>query len=974
MTSTLKKGLRGLRGLSGVRGPFNILGLSRRTKKQSEMQITNLLDIIQQDTFEDPIKTALFIEFTVKNEMAIAFGTKFEKIDEVFIHYLDKDISDKKLEKIKIEDINYYYAYLYQRFHEIVELYATYDYLLCFAYHLKRAAKHNFVPLASSSRGSIKKNRKTRLLDKINNKGVLISNSVPLIPQMSNRNTRNKNKTLGGTKKYLYKQSDFLSFINRSFWGKMGSSIMVGGGAVLSTVGCSLFAPFIYDSCIQVLETPICNNYSLIGSSTIDTLASSGMLSTSITNGMTAGIASIGLLSIMQRITNTEESEFVFPKAQATEGIFNRDPVKINAINIPDRANVMEPNLEMDQLLSELAKFNGIIIHEKFIGSKQVIKFRKLMRDFILEKLKTIFDEKLEETVMILKRKLFARKTEISLTTRDENPDITSKSMAQKLEDNKENLRINDEEMAQIETQARSKVSGFILDQANYRLRDEIAKGIAGFEKIKEETIAIRPVNQELFLEAHANSIRDNLFTILASFAHIESENGFFLDQKTIDSVIYFYYFYLIGLYLYQTLEKANKTRGDYGQIVVMFVLFLYLLLLTSQNFGFDPINIEEIRRNNTIVDTEKEKIFKSKLEAFKNAQYNMQTATTTNTTSIPTTSANIANVTKLRYVDTFFEKGAYLESAIKTEELLNDPNLSTSVPFIEKQITDDYTKCYVDAKNAYVGADMAKRWCELSKIGSKVTNNVFWVRLLMHQMISKVALSDIMLQLADGKTGSNIKIAFLSTYAGLNFACTKYKTVGSLGCLAMSFRSVIKNYGDFKRRKQQRIFDIGTTLTPFEFKMNDLLKIVDDDVNEGGGLRMREGIQTMNTSLEQIVKFNHELQTTLNTLNVDIGTKVQIGTFGLGERRLEIEEKRANREDMTAEEKEKEKNMIDALGFGNLPNGEEVACISELNERLRKLYVDESLKESNFMSICGGGGGAGGSVGDSRKKKAIEV
>ena len=491
MTTILSKGLRNRLG-----GPFNTLGLTRqtkkqsekgekgensKTKKQSELQITNLLDIIQQDTFEDPLKTALFIEFTVKNEMAIAFGKDFEKVDEIFINYLDKDITKDKLKRIKIEDINYYYAYLYERFHEIIELYATYDYLLCFAYHLRHAAQSGFVPMKSSSRGSTRKTRK------IKEKGVLISNSVPLSNRRI-RTERRENKTLGGTKSYLYEQHDFLSYINRSFWAKIGSGILVSAGTTLSTIGCSIYAPFIYDACSKTLDNTLCDNYSFIGPSTMDTLASSGMLSTSSMYGAIAGIASVGTLSLIQSITNTPENEFLFPKAQAT--FLNRDPAKIKARDIPEREgveNLIEPTLESDELLSELAKFNACIIHNSFIGSQQVKKFRKIMRDFIIVKLKTIFNEKIEETVAILKRKLLAEKTENIMTDRSENAEITSKSMAEQVEQNKVNLRINAEEMLQIEMQARSKVSGYIIDQANFRLRDEIAKGITGFEQMKKE-------------------------------------------------------------------------------------------------------------------------------------------------------------------------------------------------------------------------------------------------------------------------------------------------------------------------------------------------------------------------------------------------------------------------------------------------------------------------------------------------------
>ena len=935
MTSTLKKGLRG-----SIFRQFNTLGLTRRTnktKKQSEIKMpTNLLDIINQDTFEDPMSTALFIEFSVKNEIAIAFGNDFEKVDEIFMNYLvNPEITDKELKKIKLEDINYYYAYLYQRFHDIVELYATYDYLLCFAYHLRRAAEHDFIPLVSnSSRRSTRKNRRTRLLDKIGEKSLSKSNSVPLSNRRI-RTERRSNKSIGGTKKYLYEQSDFLSFINRSFWGKMGSGILTAAGTTLSTIGCSIYAPFIYDKCSLVLDKSICDNY---GKDIMDTLASSGMLSTSITNGMIAGVASVGTLSLIQSITRSPENDFLFPQAQATQGIFNRDPVRINARAIPDRAadRLIEPTLEADQLLSELAKFNACIIHDKFIGAGSVAKFRKILRDSVIVKLKTIFDEKIEETVTILKRKLLTTKTESIITGRNENQEINSKSMAAQLEENKANLRITPEEMVQIEMQARSKVSGYIIDQANFRLRDEIAKGIAGIEKMREEIPAIRPVNQELMSEAHANSIRDNITGILASIAHIELENGFILDPKTINSIVYFYYFYLIGLYLSKTLEKSSKSRGDYGQIVIAFVLFLYLLLSVSHNFGFDPINIEEIRKNNTIVNTGKNEIFKSKLEAFRNRQSAYTTANTTNTSEIPTTPINIANTTTMTYFESFFDKSSWVDSAVKTEELLYDPTSPSSIPFMEKQIIDDYTKCHIEAGKSYVGADMSKRWCDLSQIGSKTMNNFFWTRLLMHQMISKVALSDIMLQLADGTIGANIKIAFLSTYAALKFACTKYKTIGSIGCLVMSSRNIIKSYGDFKNRKRLRISNIEASLTPFEFKMDEFLKIIDDDVNNQGGERMKQGLQSLTASLDQMVKYNQEIQTTLNTLNVDIGTKVQIGKLGLAERTLAIEEKRADREDIMYGEKEgegEEEAKVGDLILPQVPNSD-LSFISDIEER----------------------------------------
>jgi hypothetical protein len=970
MISTLTKGLR-----NRLTGPFNTLGLTRqtkkqsekgeksKTKKQSELQITNLLDIIQQDTFEDPLKTALFIEFTVKNEMAIAFGKDFEKVDEIFMKYLDKNITEKELKKIKIEDINYYYAYLYERFHEIVELYATYDYLLCFAYHLRHAALNNFVPSKSNSRG-----RETR---RIKEKGILISNTLS---NRRIRTERRENKTLGGTKSYLYEQRDFLSYINRSFWAKIGSGILVSAGTTLSTIGCSIYAPFIYDACIKTLDNTLCDNYSFIGPSTMDTLASSGMLSTSSMYGAIAGFASVGTLSLIQSITNTPENEFLFPKAQAT--FLNRDPVNIRARDIPEREgveNLIEPTLESDELLSELAKFNACIIHNSFIGSQQVKKFRKIMRDFIIVKLKTIFNEKIEETVAILKRKLLAEKTENIMTDRNENSEITSKSMAEQVEQNKVNLRISAEEMLQIEMQARSKVSGYIIDQANFRLRDEIAKGITGFEQMKKEMPDIIPANQELLNETHTNSIQDNIITILASIAHIELENGFILDPKTTNSIVYFYYFYLIALYLCKTLEKTNKSRGDYFQIVIMFVLFLYLLLLTSQNFGFDPINIEEIRRNNSIVDTNKEKIFKAKLEAFKKRQSMIHIAnnTSTNATTGSTTVSATNNTTQMTYFDSFFDKSSWVDSAVKTNELLYDQNNTASLPYIKQQIIDDYTKCNTEASKAYVGADMGKRWCDATQIGSKVMNHLFWVRLLMHQMVSNIALSDIMLKIADGSVGASVKIAFLSTYAGLKFACTKYNTIGSIGCLAMSSRNILKNYGDFKRRKKLRISNIGMTLTPFEFKMDEFLKIIDEDVNDGGGTRMKQGFQALTSSLEQIVKYNQEIQMSLNTLNVDIGTKVQIGKFALGERTLAIEEQRADRENMSEGQLNAEKEVIESLGLVGLQTGEEVAYLSNLNARFRQLS-DSTFTESNIMSISGGG--SGGSTSTKSKKATVAL
>jgi hypothetical protein len=960
--------------------PFTVVGRkytkkqSNKTNKQYEIEpLSNLLDIIQRDTFEDPMKTALFIEFTVKNEISIAFGKDFEKVDELFIHYLDKNITEKELEKIKIEDINYYYAYLYERFHEIVELYATYDYLLCFAYHLRHAFQHDIV-LSRSSRSFTRKTRKSKLLDKIKGKNILISNSVPN-PNRKLRSERLRNKTLGGMKKYLYEQCDFLSYINRSFWAKMGSGILTAAGAALSTIGCSIYAPFIYDKCSMVLDNTLCDNYSIIGPSTMDTLASSGMLSTSVSYGAIAGIASIGTLSLMQGITRSAENEVVFPNAQVSEGIFNRDPVNINAVTIPDRAGneLIEPTLESDQLLSELAKFNACIINDKFIGSSSLTKFRKILRDSIIVKLKTIMNEKIEETVAILKRKLLTTKAERIITSRNENPEINSTSIVKQLEDNKANLRISPEEMIQIEMEARSKVSGYIIDQANFRLRDEIAKGIAGFEKIKEENISIMPVNQELMPEENANSIRDNIITILASIAHIEMENGYILDQKTVNSIIYFYYFYLIGLYLYKTLEKPNKSRSDYSQIVIMFILFLYLLLLTSQNLGFDPINIEEIRRNNTIVDTKKNKVFKSKLEAFRSRQSAIDTANTTNTTNIPTTLDNISNTTKITYFESFFDKTSWVDSAVKTEELLYDPNISTSVPFIEKQIVDDYTKCHTEASKSYISSDLSKRWCDIYQLGSKAMNSLFWTRLLMHQMISKFALSDIMLQLADGSVGSNIKIAFLSTYAGLKFACTKYKTIGSIGCLVMSSRSIIKNYRDFKSRKRLRISNIETSLTPFEFRMDSFLKIIDDDVNEGGGLRMRQGLQSLTASLEQMVKYNQEIQTALNTLNVDIGTKVQIGQLKIGERRLEIEEKRIEKENV--ENVDNKEAVVGDIVLPAQPSGDPFILI-DLEKRLKdlagedlvigrdgeklindvkKIFNNKNPNESSMFTLAGG-------------------
>ena len=101
------------------------------------------------------------------------------------------------------------------------------------------------------------------------------------------------------------------------------------------------------------------------------------------------------------------------------------------------------------------------------------------------------------------------------------------------------------------------------------------------------------------------------------------------------------------------------------------------------------------------------------------------------------------------------------------------------------------------------------------------------------------------------------------------------------------------------------------------------------------------------------MVKYNQEIQTTLNTLNVDIGTKVQIGKLGLAERTLAIEEKRADREDIMYGEKEgegEEEAKVGDLILPQVPNSD-LSFISDIEERLRNL---SKPTESNIMSISG--------------------
>jgi hypothetical protein len=554
--------------------------LKNSISNNSNIGIDNLADIIYPDIFSNPFKTSSYIKFIAVNEINNMFNidyySKNLENDLEKINFKDKFLTcDEFLKKYagdyenEYEAINEYYYYLCKCYTVYFDYYALYDYLLCYSYHLEEYGKTLIENKKIGGKNKQTKNKQTKN-KKTKNKKTKNKKSKK-IKRVKKFTKRQK---FGGVKTFV-EQESLLAFTKRSpVWGTIGIGTFTAAGVTLSGVACSLAAPLVFSQFLQGVGA-------LPGIS-ISTIATYGLLTGSAT--------AISLLAAAQFSSDTISIPY------AESGIFgkNKQPADFKEIHPRNEKKVEElkeyilvddPAIagRINELETDLAKFNLYIIDDRFIGDDALIKFRAIFRQYIVDRLKEVFENNVEEMVQLYRRKLIAEKIITLSENRNTNNEITLQTIMNRLQEKQSNLLFTEEEINSINTSARSKIAGLIISQAEKKLVAELMKGKQGSAEYKNisKVDKLKTPGQNYspsILKQTENDAQSSIFTLVTSLVHIESNNNYIFSKKVIGTFIDINYIYLLAWSIFSSVAKeAPKTFKEYIYIYLDYCIFLFL-------------------------------------------------------------------------------------------------------------------------------------------------------------------------------------------------------------------------------------------------------------------------------------------------------------------------------------------------------------------------------------------------------------
>ena len=828
--------------------------LKNSVSNSSTIGIDGLSEIIDPDIFSNPFKTASYIKFIAVNEINNMFNIDYYsrnlENDLEKINFKDKFLTcDEFLKKYagdysdEYEAINEYYCYLCKCYTVYFDYYALYDYLLCYAYHLEEYGKTLIENKKTGGKNKKTKNKKTKNKKTKNKK--------------SKKNKRvkkfTKRQTFGGVKTFV-EQESLLAFTKRSpVWGTIGIGTFTAAGVTLSGVGCSFAAPFIYDAFLQGTVFP---------GISISTIATYGLLTGSAT--------AISLLAAAQFSSDTISIPY------AESGIFekkeNKQPPDLK--KIPQRKQstpeeLVEDILQHDpgiagrinELETDLAKFNLHVIDDRFISDAALTKFRVIFRQYIVDRLKEVFENNVEEMVQLYRRKLIARKIITLSESGNTNNEITLETITSRLQEKKSNLLFTEEELISINTSARSKIAGLIISQAENKLVAELRKGKQGtaeYENISKVDKLKTPGQNysPSILKQTENDAQTSIFTLVTSLVHIESANNYIFTPKLIETFTNVNYIYLVAWSIFSLLaQEGPKTYKEYIYIFALIIAFFYILTNILQSIGFDPINSETI-----INDNEKRKEIKQKEKEI----YDQLNAKSPSSSPSPSPSTSPSPSSSPSSSPSTSPSPSSTANASTTANEANEIKRANQFVKDYKQFMIDYSKAEQDYKQKYGNCkpSMANALC--------VDSLPSWAALWAKYSIKQFYLfrnSRIVMDITRSDFGVECKKRFLQTLAFGNYVASNWKTVGGLIGILYSGRSISNTYGKFSSQIKSLVEETDRELDPYKFKFRNALEDIQNDIDNGGGAGVKEALLQQERIISGMARSNQDVQRAVELL-----------------------------------------------------------------------------------------------------------
>ena len=831
---------------------------------KQNMNITNndLLDIIDPDIFSNPFKAASYIKFIVVNEINNMFELDYYNpnlnmnIDNKFLKCNDEFL--RKYSDIN-EGIDQYYFYLVRAYTAYFEYYALYDYLLCYAYHLEEFGKsliENKQIAGKIKKTKYRKYKAKKSRNKKNKNKKIVSKKLKKLQKFT------KKVKFGGVKDALVAQNSLLAFAKRSpFWANVGVGTFTAAGVSLIGTACVISAPFVYDLCYEV-----CTEFS---KESISSVISAGIL--------TGSAASAALLAGLSLTSSSISTPY------AKSGIFfKREPTELKEIsNVPkdytpeSERTKLETEILSDipglkeritNLENDLAKFNLYMIDDKFITSNSVKKFRVIFKEYIVLKLKEVFDANVDEMIELYKRKLLAEK--ISMISSTSSGDtITREKILKDLEENRDRLKLTEEELTNINTSVRSKIAGLIIARAEDIVEQEVRRGSQGSEKYSalSSTDKLKlpgPNNSISILKQTEDSVKTNVLTLVSSLIHIESANNFVFSQKVTTNFINMNWLYIIFWSLFSQIKQGTKNVKNWFYIAFQCIVFFILLTTILGDFGFDPLNSEQILKDNKPSEEDIEKAAKIYEEL--RGQPSLNSTSSSNTT-VPSSLSNTNS------------KPDVVKEAMLFREKFRE------VDKARNEASDKF--------------ENAKKACESSILSGCMTNLNYWQTWLgtflpyFRMSIYQAKLHPSVVGITTTPFYGYAKIGLLRVCAFGSFVGSNWKTVGGLIGISYAYSNIFNTYSKFSSEVEGLVVDLDTEITPFKFQIDGVLAEIRDDIGRGGGTRMKEAISQIQRTIANMSETNSDVQAAIQQSLRESEFQLRVLQDIREDKRLELEQ-----------------------------------------------------------------------------------
>jgi len=831
------------------------------------MNITNndSLDIIDPDIYSNPFKAASYIKFIVVNEINNMFDLDYYNpnlninIDNKFFKCNDDFL--RKYSNID-EGIDQYYFYLIRAYTAYFEYYALYDYLLCYAYHLEEFGKtliENKQIAGKFKKTKYRKYKNKKSRNKKHKNKKIGSKKLKKIQKFT------KKVKFGGVKDALVEQNSLLAFAKRSpFWASLGVGSFTAAGVSLIGTACSISAPLVYDACRQVATEFAQESLCSLPSFSIASAIGAGIL--------TGSAASASLLAGLTLTSSSISTPYA-----KTGVIFEREPRELTSVpNVPkdytpeSERTKLETEILSDipglsekitKLQNDLAKFNLYMIDDKFIGSNSVQKFRVVFKEYIVLKLKEVFDANVDEMIELYKRKLLAEK--ISMTSSTSSGDtITREKILKDLEENRDRLKLTEEELTNINTSVRSKIAGLIIARAEDIVEQEVRRGSQGSEKYSalssDDKLKLPGQNNSIsILKQTENSVKTNVLTLVSSLIHIESANNFVFSPKVTKNFINMNWLYIIFWSIFSQIKQETKNIKDWLYIVLQCLIFFLLLTHILGEFGFDPLNSEQILKDNAALSEEDAKKVD---EIYAELQEQPTPTSTPSSNSNPQSNA-VEQAEKFRDAFKLAQKG-YKEAT-------------------DKLVKIDQ-KCQAGASSYFSGPNLC-----LDSWKAWVASFAPYAQLSMYQLRANPTVINI----TRYPLYANSKITLLRFYAFGSFVGSNWKTVGGLIGISYAYSNILNTYSKFSSEVKGLVVDLDREITPFKFDLNRVLAEVRDDIDRGGGTKMKEAIAQVQRTISNISETNRDVQAAIQQILKESEFQLRVLQDIREDKRLELEQ-----------------------------------------------------------------------------------